>query len=79
MALRDGDKKNFETLQKVFEDGNQAIIECETIDGKYVAVICAITKQEDGSVIVQPFARMFLGDPSDEIVEPPELEKVTTG
>jgi hypothetical protein len=78
MALRDGDKVNFETLQKVFEDGNQCLMECETVDGKYVAVICAATEQEDGSMLLQPFARLFLGDPQDEIIPPVELGKVET-
>ena len=70
MALREGDKKNFQTLCDVFKNGDQCIIECATKDGNYVAVICATTKGDDGSVILQPFARMFLGDPDDEVVMP---------
>jgi len=74
MSIREGDKKNFETLQEVFRNGDQCIIECQTLDGKYVAVICAATKQEDGSVVFQPFARMFEGNPYEEVLCPTDME-----
>jgi hypothetical protein len=79
MALRDGDKMNFATLLKVFANGDACIIEAETLGGNTVAVICAATKAEDGSVILQPFARMFEGDPLEEVVMPDEAEKVDLG
>lgn len=70
MPLRDGDKKNFETLQRAFANGDACLIECETKDGQYVAVICARTQLEDGGVFLSPFARMFLGDPYEEVIPP---------
>ena len=70
MSIREGDKKNFETLQKVFENDDHCLIECETLDGNYVAVICAATKLDDGSIQFQPFARMFEGNPYEEVIFP---------
>jgi hypothetical protein len=80
MALRDGDKMNFATLQKVFANGDSCIIEAQTVGGNYVAVICARTcNDEDGTILLIPFARMFEGDPFEEVVMPDEAEKVDLG
>jgi len=73
MSLREGDKKNFQTLQDVFANGDQCLIECETPDGNYVAVICAATRQEDDSIVLQPFARLFEGNPFEEVILPEDV------
>lgn len=77
MSLRDGDKRNFATLQKVFANGDACIIEGQSKDtGNQVAVVCAKARGEDGEEFLQPFARMFEGDPLDEVILPDSLELI---
>lgn len=62
--------KNFQTLQRVFADGNSCLMECTRKEtGEKLAVICAVTY--DGKEYqMTPFATFFNGNPY-EILEPP--------
>ena len=66
--------KNFETLKRVFDNDNAALMECTLKSTKEkVAVICAVT--EDGEEFVfTPFAMFFNGNPY-ELLEPPITEE----
>lgn len=71
MALKPGDVANFETLKRVFADGAAALVECTDQSGEYVATICAITVDEETDErVITPFARLFAGNPYDELVPP---------
>lgn len=65
--------KNFETLKRVFNDNNAALMECTLKStGEKVAVICAIV--EDGEdYITTPFAMFFNSNPY-ELLEPPVMK-----
>lgn len=77
MSIRAGDKANFKAIQDVFTNGDERLIECETAEGNYVAVICAaMTVLDDGREVLMPIARMFQGNPYDEVVFPED--SVTT-
>ena len=74
MALASGYKSNFETLQRAFQNGDVALMECQlAATGEEVAVVCAATRHEDGSVEFSPFCMMFPGNPY-ELLNPPKSE-----
>jgi hypothetical protein len=68
--LTRAEKKNFQTLEKVFGDGAQGLLECElAVDipaGTRVAVVTAIVF--DGSEYhMTPFALMVPGNPYETL------------
>jgi hypothetical protein len=74
MALRPGDRTNFDTLRQAFLNGDAALMECElAATGEQVAVVCAANRQGDGGIEFAPFAMMFGGNPY-EMLNPPKPE-----
>ena len=80
--LKPGDKKNFETLKKAFEKGDVCLVECkDKKTGAYVATICAAEWDpqpvgEEPEVTFIPLAKLFEGNPYDELLDPVEsMEK----
>lgn len=66
--FKPGDVSNFETLKKAFAGGDVALMECTNNQGEYVAVICAVQHDQDtGVAIVTPFAKLFAGNPYEEV------------
>ena len=66
-------KTNFQTLERAFGDGNVAIMECtERATGETVPVLCAVQHSDDEAAPIEfvPFAKLFTGNPYDEL-EPP--------
>lgn len=62
---------NFETLLDAVNEGLVALISCiDKETQKPVAVICAVNNHEGGDVSFVPLAKLFDGNPYDE-VEPP--------
>lgn len=62
---------NFKALQEAIVNGDAGLMECtDKVTQKKVAVICAIFKDETGYVNMVPFAKMFDGNPYEEL-EPP--------
>jgi hypothetical protein len=71
MALLKGHKRNFETLQQAFVNGDVALMECQSaITGETVAVVCAANQTADGEIEFVPFATLFNGNPY-EALNPP--------
>lgn len=69
--LKPGDRANFETLKRAFLEGDAALLECTNTKGEYVAVICAAYQDEETKEIVMtPFAKLFEGNPYDEVTPP---------
>lgn len=69
-ALRVGDIKNFETLQRACADGNLALLSARRkADGAKVALVCAMSRDGDQHII-GPLAVMVEGNPY-ELFEPP--------
>ena len=72
MALKDGFKENFSTLQRAFNNGSVCLVEC--IDKKTkrgVPVICAVEMHGD-EYVLRPFAKLFTCNPYEEVDPPTE-------
>jgi len=73
MAIPEGYKHNFETLCRARDDRALCIMECkDRVTGKMVVAVCAAWTDEEGIVHMVPVAKMFDGDPYEEI-DPPEV------
>lgn len=56
MALREEDRHNFKCLLQAAKEGNLALLQGETKDGQYAAIICLLVHSE--VVDMYPLARM---------------------
>jgi hypothetical protein len=66
-------KGNFETLRRVFADGNACLMECTVkATNEKMAVICAVSFQE-GKYVFTPFAAFFNGNPFEMLTPPMEV------
>lgn len=75
MAIPEGCKANFSTLLRAVHCGDTALLECTDKEtGKPVIVICAMSAGEDGMIDMLPLAKMFDGDPFEEVLPPAEEE-----
>lgn len=73
MAIPDSYKDNFETLRRACMNKDLALLECQDKKTKeIVIVVCAIGQDGEESVIT-PLARMFDGNPYEEI-NPPDTK-----
>lgn len=74
MTIVQGHKQNFDSLMRAFRNGDVCLMECKRkSDGEVLAVICATTFDEDGTMTATPFAAFFNGDPY-EMLSPPMPE-----
>ena len=70
MAIAKGHGTNFETLRKAFASDDVCLLECtEKATGKPVVVLCMVNRVGEDRVFV-PVARMFSGNPYDELIPP---------
>lgn len=70
-AIDDSSRKNFETLNRAWHDGNVALVQCRRrSDGATVSMICAVG-YVDGEYVITPFAEMVNGNPF-ELYDPPK-------
>lgn len=67
-----GHRSNLDTIVRAAQDGRLALVECtDRVTKKPVAVLCAIGGPDGlGEYIIVPFARMFDGDPYEQL-DPP--------
>lgn len=70
MAIPDWMKHNFSMVQRAFENNDVALVECPTRDGNLAYVLCATQEYPDGSIALIPFAKLFDGNPYDELHPP---------
>lgn len=71
MSIAEGHKANFETLRQGIFNGDACLMECQEIaTGEVVAVICCAQEEDDGTITMVPFARLFNGNPY-EMLRPP--------
>ena len=62
---------NFETLKRAFRHGTVALLDCQDRrTGNPVVVVAAVSPHGDGTVEMVPLARMFDGNPYEEL-DPP--------
>ena len=74
-GVEEGYKRNFATLIQAVVSGNVALLDCrDRQTGKPVRVIVALSQEaERGDVTFVPLAKMFDGNPYEE-VDPPRAE-----
>lgn len=62
--------KNFDTLSRAFAEGCVALVDCtDKTTGEQVPTICAL--EFDGETYtLKPFARLFTGNPYEELLPP---------
>ncbi len=73
MAIPKGHKANFETMKQASDAGMLALIECTNkSDGEKAYVICCVNwhPEEDEEYDFVPIAKLFDGNPYDEISPP---------
>ncbi len=69
--LREGDKANFETLQMAGALNDLAIVSAiRKSDNEQVALVCAMERQEDQSIVPKPLAVMVEGNPFELFHDP---------
>jgi len=77
MALNESVRNNFQTLSTAFDNDNVCLLECkDQKTGEFVPVICAVHMDGDEYVLT-PFAKMFTGNPYEEVDPPEEMNDET--
>jgi hypothetical protein len=72
--IADGYKENFKTLLKAVDLDDVCLLECtDAASGKPVMVICAVQRTDEGEVMFVPMAKMFDGNPYEELM-PPDMD-----
>jgi hypothetical protein len=70
-ALLPGYKENFNTLQRAAGQGDLALVSAiRKADQKPVALVCAMQRNEGGTITPVPFAVMVEGDPFQLFEDP---------
>lgn len=74
--LNDAYKHNFQTLLRAAEEDDLVLASClDVTNGEPRAVICATYEDGEGMVNLVPLAKLFDGDPYDEVQPPPAMER----
>lgn len=72
-ALTEAESANFDTLSRVFANGDHALVRARLVEniemGTEIAVIVAIVPDEDGVEMI-PFGMLIPGDPYEMIEKP---------
>jgi hypothetical protein len=69
MAIADGHKTNFETIQVAVKEGDACLLEVyDRITGEEIVMLCATYKDEEENINFVPLARMVDSDPYDSYV-----------
>jgi hypothetical protein len=72
--IADGYKKNFKTLLEAVGLNDVCLLECtDAATGKPVMAICALNRTDEGEVMFVPIAKMFDGNPYEELM-PPDMD-----
>lgn len=71
--ISDGHKQNLDTIIRAAMNGDLTVVECQSKEtGQRVVVLCA-TYRVVGGTAIAPFAKMFDGNPFEEL-NPPDHE-----
>ena len=69
--LTDGDKSNFETLARAFRNEDAALVSAiDKASREPRALVCAMHRNEDGTITPVPFAVMVWGNPFEMFHDP---------
>lgn len=71
LPLTEEEKDTYRDLQDAFDCGIAGIMVCVEKDtGKRVVAVCAFIPEEGGTTFIMPLAKLFDGNPIDELVDP---------
>lgn len=71
MAIPRGHKSNFNALLRAAKNGDLALLECyDAKTNTPVFTICMANRGADRSITFVPVAKMFDGNPYDELMPP---------
>ena len=77
MSIPAGHTANFQTMLRAAADDNLCLMECvDAASGKPVYVVCMVNVHNDDSFEFVPVAKLFDGNPYDELVPPTTEETV---
>lgn len=77
-ALSRVDKKNFETLQRAFANDDVCLADCrDKATGKSVPTLCAVSRDEEGQIILAPLGFLITGNPYEQL-DPPGYDTPDT-
>jgi len=69
--LSEGDKANFETLQKAMDNRDVVLVSAiRKADGKQVGLVCALNHNDDETISPAPLAVMIEGNPYEDFLDP---------
>jgi hypothetical protein len=69
--LTDGYKSNFEILVSAFQSGDAALVSAiDKSSGEPRALVCAMQRNEDGTITPVPFAVLVWGNPFEMFHDP---------
>lgn len=69
MSIPKGHIVNFQTLQSAFANKDTCLAECTDKAGNPVYAICMVY-EDNGEVVLVPVAKLFDGNPYDELNPP---------
>ena len=73
MALAKGHRTNLETITRAAKNADLAVLECQDrLTRAPVPVLVAIHQDDEGQFVFTPLARMFIGNPYEELLGPGE-------
>lgn len=71
IPLTEGYRANFDTMLKAIKAGDVALVSAiRKADQAPVALVCAVDRNEDGTVTPVPFAVMCEGNPYEDFEDP---------
>lgn len=72
MAIPEGCRSHFDTLLLASENGDLCLVECYAVGtGQPVYTLCAVNRDAQDVELV-PLAKLFAGNPYDELTPPME-------
>lgn len=71
MAIAEGYKANLETIKRAADNKDLALMECtDAKTGEPVVVLCAVWRNDEGGFNMVPLAKLFDGNPYEELIPP---------
>lgn len=72
MALKQGDRMNYETLKRAFRNEDVALVESRCAKtGEYRALLCAVMYSDtEAEYTMVPLAQMVTGNPYEDYTDP---------
>lgn len=67
-------QKNFDTLVRACRNGDVCLIECkDAMTKKPVMTVCAVNRLKNDMIDTVPVAKLFDGNPYEELISPLEV------